>query len=88
MILKDIPAIYTSAMIGALNISVWEGRKKDKGIEQDVADRAGARSKNATSVTRISSSIAPRWKPSSPCVVRRASGSTSTLVSGMTTVGG
>jgi hypothetical protein len=50
MILKDIPAIYTSAMIGALNISVWEGRKKDKGIEQDVADRAGARSKNATSV--------------------------------------
>lgn len=48
--LGNLPGIQTAAMLGSLNVSVWEGRKKDKDIEQDVADRAGARSKRATSV--------------------------------------
>ena len=48
--LDNLPSIVSAAMLGSLNISVWEGRKKDKNIEQDVADRAGARSKRSTSV--------------------------------------
>lgn len=48
--LDNLPGVATAAMLGSLNVSVWEGRKKDKNIEQDVADRAGARSKRATSV--------------------------------------
>jgi hypothetical protein len=37
-------------MLCSLNISVWEGRKKDRDIEQEIADNKGARSKRATSV--------------------------------------
>ena len=48
--LDNLPGIATAAMLGSLNVSVWEGRKKDKGIEQEIADNKGARSKRATSV--------------------------------------
>lgn len=48
--LDNLPSIATAAMLGSLNVSVWEGRKKDKGIEQEIADNKGARSKGATSV--------------------------------------
>lgn len=48
--LDNLPSIASAAMLGSLNISVWEGRKKDKGIEQEIADTKGARSKRATSV--------------------------------------
>jgi len=48
--LDNLPGIATAAMLGSMNVSVWEGRKKDKGIEQEIADNKGARSKRATSV--------------------------------------
>lgn len=48
--LDNLPSIASAAMLGSLNVSVWEGRKKDKGIEQEIADNKGARSKRATSV--------------------------------------
>lgn len=48
--LDNLPSIASSAMIGYLNISVWEGRKKDKTTEQEVQESKGARSKRATSV--------------------------------------
>lgn len=48
--LDNLPGVATAAMLCSLNISVWEGRKKDKGIEQEIADNKGARSKRATSV--------------------------------------
>jgi hypothetical protein len=48
--LDNLPGVATAAMLGSLNVSVWEGRKKDKGIEQEIADNKGARSKRATSV--------------------------------------
>lgn len=48
--LDNLPSVATAAMLGSLNVSVWEGRKKDKGIEQEIADNKGARSKRATSV--------------------------------------
>jgi len=48
--LDNLPGVATVAMLGSLNVSVWEGRKKDKGIEQEIADNKGARSKRATSV--------------------------------------
>jgi hypothetical protein len=47
---EDLPSIASGAMLGALNISVWEARKKDKTTEQEVADMKGAKSKRATSV--------------------------------------
>lgn len=46
----NLPSIASAAMLGSLNISVWEGRKKDKQTEQEVADSKGARSKRAASV--------------------------------------
>jgi hypothetical protein len=48
--LDNLPGIASAAMLGSLNVSVWEGRKKDKDIEQEIADNKGARSKRATSV--------------------------------------
>lgn len=48
--LDNLPSIASSASIGSLNISVWEGRKKDKTTEQEVQESKGARSKRATSV--------------------------------------
>lgn len=48
--LDNLPSITSAAMLGSLNVSVWEGRKKDKDIEQEIADTKGARSKRATSV--------------------------------------
>lgn len=48
--LDNLPGIAAAAMLGSLNVSVWEGRKKDKDIEQEIADNKGARSKRATSV--------------------------------------
>jgi hypothetical protein len=48
--LDNLPGVATAAMLGSLNVSVWEGRKKDKSIEQEIADNKGARSKRATSV--------------------------------------
>jgi hypothetical protein len=47
---NDLPSLASAAMLGSLNISVWEARKKDKGIEQEVQVSKGARSKRATSV--------------------------------------
>lgn len=46
----DLPSIASAAMLGSLNISVWEARKKDKKIEEEVQHSKGARSKRATSV--------------------------------------
>lgn len=48
--LTDLPSLASAAMLGSLNISVWEGRKKDKTTEQEVQERAGARSSRAASV--------------------------------------
>lgn len=42
--------IATAAMLGSLNISVWEARKKDKTIEQEIANSKGARSRKSASV--------------------------------------
>lgn len=48
--IDNITSISAAAMLGSLNISVWEARKKDKGIEQEIATSKGARSKRSTSV--------------------------------------
>lgn len=48
--IDTITSISAAAMLGSLNISVWEARKKDKGIEQEIAVSKGARSKRSTSV--------------------------------------
>lgn len=48
--IDDITSISAAAMLGALQISVWEARKKDKSIEQEIAINKGARSKRSTSV--------------------------------------
>lgn len=48
--IDTITGIAAAAMLGSLNISVWEARKKDKGIEQEIAVSKGARSKRSTSV--------------------------------------
>lgn len=48
--LDNLPSIASSASVGCLNISVWEGRKKDKTTEEEVQASKGARSKRATSV--------------------------------------
>jgi hypothetical protein len=47
---NDLPSIASAAMLGSLNISVWEARKKDKTTELEVQVSKGARSKRATSV--------------------------------------
>jgi len=47
---NDLPSIATAAMLGSLNISVWEARKKDKKTEGEVQVAKGAHSKRATSV--------------------------------------
>ena len=46
----NVPGIATAGLLCSLNISVWEGRKKDKTIEGEVAIAKGARSSKATSV--------------------------------------
>jgi hypothetical protein len=48
--INDLPSIASAAMLGSLNISVWEARKKDKTTELEVQVSKGARSKRATSV--------------------------------------
>lgn len=48
--LDNLPSIASAASVGCLNISVWEGRKKDKGSEQELKESKGARSNKATSV--------------------------------------
>jgi hypothetical protein len=48
--LANLPSIASSASIGSLNISVWEGRKKDKTTEQEITISKGARSSRAASV--------------------------------------
>lgn len=48
--LNNLPSIASAAMLGSLNISVWEGRKKDKSTEEEIAQQKGAASKRAASV--------------------------------------
>ena len=48
--IDTITGIAAAAMLGSIRISVWEARKKDKGIEQEIAISKGARSKRSTSV--------------------------------------
>ena len=48
--IDTITSISAAAMLGSLQISVWEARKKDKGIEEEIAITKGARSKRSTSV--------------------------------------
>lgn len=48
--MDKLPSIATAASVGYLNISVWEGRKKDKNSEQELKESKGARSNKATSV--------------------------------------
>ena len=48
--MTNLPSIASAAMLGSLNISVWEGRKKDKGVEEEIAQQKGAKSKRAASV--------------------------------------
>ena len=45
-----LPSIASSNLLCSLNISVWEGRKKDKTIEEEIAHDKGARSRRAASV--------------------------------------
>lgn len=47
---NNLPSIASAAMLGTLNISVWEARKKDKTTEAEVTAAKGARSKRAASV--------------------------------------
>lgn len=47
---NNLPSIASASMLGTLNISVWEGRKKDKTTEAEVTAAKGARSKRAASV--------------------------------------
>jgi hypothetical protein len=47
---QDLPSIASAAMLGSLNISVWEGRKKDKQSEEELQHQKGAKSKRAASV--------------------------------------
>lgn len=49
-ITNNIPSIASSALLVSLNISVYEGRKKDKGVEEEIAVSKGARSSRAASV--------------------------------------
>ena len=48
--MTKITSIASAAMLGSLNISVWEGRKKDKQTEAEVQESKGARSARAASV--------------------------------------
>lgn len=48
--IDQLPTIASSAVIGSINISVYTGRKKDKGTEQEVQESKGARSRRAASV--------------------------------------
>lgn len=49
-VIANLPSIASAAMLGSLNISVWEARKKDKQTEAEVTAAKGARSKRAASV--------------------------------------
>lgn len=49
-ITANLPSIASSAMLGSLNISVWEGRKKDKSTEAEITASKGAASSRAASV--------------------------------------
>jgi len=48
----NIASITSSAMIGSLNISVWEARIQDKTTRDEVLGFKGARSKKAASVSK------------------------------------
>lgn len=48
--ISKLPSIASSNLLCSLNISVWEGRKKDKTIEEEIAHDKGARSRRAASV--------------------------------------
>ena len=48
--ISKLPSIASSNLLVSLNISVWEGRKKDKNIEEEIAQDKGARSRRAASV--------------------------------------
>lgn len=48
----NIASITSSAMIGSLNISVWEARIQDKATKHEVLATKGARSKKAASVSK------------------------------------
>mgnify|MGYP003350132667 CR=1 FL=1 len=48
--IASLPSIASASMLGYLNISVWEARKKDKKTEAEVTASKGARSKRAASV--------------------------------------
>lgn len=45
-------SIATSAMIGSLNISVWEARKLDKSTQAEVLANKGAKSRRAATVSK------------------------------------
>lgn len=45
-------SIASSAMIGSLNISVWEGRKLDRTTQAEVLANKGAKSRRAASVSK------------------------------------
>lgn len=49
-ITNNVPSLASSALLVSLNISVYEGRKKDKGVEEEIAAQKGARSSRAASV--------------------------------------
>ena len=48
--ISKLPSIASSNLLCSLNVSVWEGRKKDKQIEEEIAHDKGARSRRAASV--------------------------------------
>lgn len=48
--ISKLPSIASSNLLCTLSVSVWEGRRKDKNIEEEVAAAKGARSRRATSV--------------------------------------
>lgn len=50
--MNDISTIATSALLIELNISLWAGKKRDKGIAAEVTKRAQATSSTAASVVK------------------------------------
>lgn len=50
--LNNLPSIAAAAMRGSLNISVWEGRKRDTATQAEVQASKGARSKRAATVNK------------------------------------
>lgn len=46
----NVTSITAAAMLGSVNMSVWEARKQDKKVAEEVAHAKGARSKKAATV--------------------------------------